>query len=251
MAELVINFRNIALFVNRPNGVSVIFPMGGPGNSHHLNVSDQDGPREEFAGLNVVLLKNGTRLDEPTGRASDDPVVNVDSITLPNVVRENADNDNRALRWEIGGGHLVAQAAEVLPAYHDLVGPVWYVGDGPPQNLTNALQFRLTLEPGARYTLAAEGGSAILDIDPSGLELRVSNSDDDTGGELDDFAQTNQLTEFGLIGELLMEPTTGGPVLLPNPWIPRALFDSVQSKMSIQCEAPFCPTAQCSGPARA
>jgi hypothetical protein len=121
MSSLTITFKHLALFVHRPNGLTVVFPKGDgqPNNIHDMTVTGQPA----LSGRNLSLFRNGARVDQHTEAASrvrsnPNSLLHVADIGLgiTPMVRSNHEMAN-ASRWELGGGTLTAMAAVPSPDF--------------------------------------------------------------------------------------------------------------------------------------
>jgi len=258
MAELRIQFKNIALFVNRPNGLTVLLPTAG----HDLDVTvDGGAANTKFNVGTVELHMDGKRIQEWTMRAATVPLVHLDNVAGTKCVPLPDDKtEGLAKRWELGGcsATLTACPAESEPEYKYWATYAWYFEEVWQQTLTNRVDFVLPLLDGHTYALIDGAGATLLDIAPAGATLTVQNRDYNPKEGLDDFAETRQLSEFASL-YALVSPACGGsltprvPQAAPEDfarWLAsRAALHTSASPLGTPppCEAPFCPTAQCEG----
>lgn len=257
MSQLRIRFRGLALFVNRPNGLTVYFPQVG----HQIKVTIGGQPLPTPAGDTVVLRRTNeaTPYNEPTLRASV-PLLHLDSIS--NERLKLRDGDLAMPRWELGGGKLIALRAKAYDGYEYWSDYTWSFGEHWEQPLTDTVDF--VLDHAADFTLeSSHTGESLIPPqvwkeNPRRLEVEVHNEDLPLAQFGDDEAPF-ELAEMRTLYTLFGDVDGAASKKLP---LPRATAEAYAyfkrnkdnwtepGALNPVCEKPFCPGMQAEGDPR-
>jgi hypothetical protein len=250
-----IRFRGLALFVNRPNGLSVCFPQ----QAHEIKVRIDGSLVETPNGHRVVLtdVKTKKPYNEPTLRASV-PLLHIDSISDRRLrLRE----EELAMPvWQLGGGKLIALRARAYPGYEYWADYNWSFGEYAQQTLTDTVDF--VLDQADRLELTSERtGQSIIPPEAwkerRQLEIEVHN-EDVPPTRLVDSESPFELAEMRALYSFFGNAPDDAR-RLPTPKATAEAYAYFKRNkdnwtepgtLSPACEKPFCPGMQAEGDPR-
>ncbi len=251
LPRLTLTFMNMALFVHRPNGLTVLLPKAG--HQGTLTIGEQS---RQLDGACITLLANGKRLDRRTLRTQSTRLLHLDSVlTTPFPVRPAADLDAYvSARFELGGGRLIEDEPQLKPEYQQYADTVWAIGPHQ-QMLTNKVSFHLPMEPDTYYSLQIQSGGTTTTIDLAREDqVIVIDNDDNTNdlftGSLEEFRRVYDLVDLGGVDPASLPVPRLDP--LANALIAvttvRQVQDALRRYWHRECsDAPACPHGETEG----
>jgi hypothetical protein len=243
MRRLVIKFNNLALFVNRQNGLTVLVPKEG----HYAVITGLTPDPLTLSGHVIELRRDGDLIRERTMRTAGEYMLHLDALSpQPCPIKCGAElNELLLARIELGGGRLVESPLKHGDIrYKDCE---WVFANSPTHKLTDYAEFQFEIADDSTYrVLVIVGEVATLYPLSADLTLEVTVGEDAPDKEVG-----GKLTEMQYLYDLL----AGNPGL-PLPTDPHYTAGSLHRasaptatphKRTSECSFPLCPNAQIEG----